>query len=152
MKFRPGGFRSFAPGPVIELADRRIPAADLFGPEVDDVNRAVLRRSDTDAMVGPAEEFLLRHLPDPDPVAGEVAAMVDAITTDPALFRVGQAAEALHVSVRTLQRLFAEYVGRAPSGCCAGLACTRRRPEPIRGSRSTGRTWPTTSDTPTSPT
>lgn len=114
VKFRPGGFRSFAPGPVIELADRRIPAADLFGPEVDDVNRAVLGRSDTDAMVGPAEEFLLRHLPDPDPVAGEVAAMVDAITTDPALFRVGQAAEALHVSVRTLQRLFAEYVGASP--------------------------------------
>ncbi len=114
VKFRPGGFRSIAPGPVIELADRRIPAADLFGPEVDDVNRAVLGRSDTDAMVGPAEEFLLRHLPDPDPVAGEVAAMVDAITTDPALFRVGQAAEALHVSVRTLQRLFAEYVGASP--------------------------------------
>ncbi|MBX6768738.1 MAG: AraC family transcriptional regulator, partial [Actinomadura rubrobrunea] len=31
-----------------------------------------------------------------------------------ALFRVDQAAEALHVSTRTLQRLFAEYVGVAP--------------------------------------
>lgn len=40
--------------------------------------------------------------------------MVDVLVADPALYRVDQAAEALHVSVRTLQRLFAEYVGASP--------------------------------------
>lgn len=114
VKFRPGGFRPLASGPVIDLADRRIPAADFLGPQVADVNRAVLEHTDTDAMVETAEEFLSRRLPEPDPVAAEVAAMVDVLVADPALYRVDQAAEALHVSVRTLQRLFAEYVGAGP--------------------------------------
>ncbi|TYB49028.1 helix-turn-helix domain-containing protein [Actinomadura chibensis] len=114
VKFRPGCFRPFAAGPVIGLADRRVPAAEVFGPEVDAVSRAVLRGADLDAMVGTVEDFLLDGLPDPDPVAEQVADMVAAVTADPALFRVDQAAEALHVSARTLQRLFAEYVGASP--------------------------------------
>ncbi|TDC62150.1 AraC family transcriptional regulator [Actinomadura sp. GC306] len=114
VKFRPGGFRAFTARPVIDLADRRVPASRIFRPEVDDVSRAVLAHSSVDAMVGQAEEFLVRDLPDPDPVAGEVAAMVATITSDPTLFRVDQAADRLHVSVRTLQRLFAEYVGASP--------------------------------------
>ncbi|TDC93551.1 AraC family transcriptional regulator [Actinomadura sp. 7K507] len=114
VKFRPGAFRPLAARPVIALADRRIPAADIFSPAVEDTSREVLGGTDIDAMARLAEEFLLDGLPAPDPVAGQVAGMVDAITADPALFRVDQAAEALHVSVRTLQRLFAEYVGASP--------------------------------------
>ncbi|TDC55232.1 AraC family transcriptional regulator [Actinomadura sp. KC345] len=114
VKFRPGAFRAFAAGPVVDLADRSVPASDVFGPAIADVGRTVLRCTDTAAMTRPAEEFLLDGLPAPDPVAAEVAAMVDAITADPAMFRVDQAAAALHVSVRTLQRLFAEYVGASP--------------------------------------
>ncbi|MFG2087440.1 MULTISPECIES: DUF6597 domain-containing transcriptional factor [unclassified Spirillospora] len=114
VKFRPGAFRPFAAGPVIDLADRRVRAADVLRPEVEDAGRAVLRHTDIGAMVESAEEFLLNGLPAPDPVAEEVAGMVEAIIADPALFRVDQAADALHVSVRTLQRLFAEYVGASP--------------------------------------
>ena len=114
VKFRPGAFRPFTSGPVIDLADRSFPAADFFGPQVDEVNRAVLGTTDTDAMVDAAERFLARHLSDPDPVALRVAEMVDVLTANPSLYRVDQAAEALHVSVRTLQRLFAEYVGASP--------------------------------------
>lgn len=114
VKFRPGCFRPFIDGPVSALADRRIPAAELLGPVVDEVNRAVLGSADTDGMVRAAEEFLEPLLPEPDPVAEQAAAMVGRITADPGLFRVDQAAEKLHVSVRTLQRLFAEYVGASP--------------------------------------
>ncbi|GAA4238207.1 helix-turn-helix domain-containing protein [Actinomadura meridiana] len=114
VKFRPGCFRPFAAGPVSDLADRRVPATDVFPRRVEDVGRAVLRDTDLDAMVAAAEEFLLGCLPEPDPVADEVAAMVEAMTADPALFRVDQAAGTLHVSARTLQRLFADYVGASP--------------------------------------
>jgi AraC-like DNA-binding protein len=114
VKFRPGCFRPFIGRPVGDLADRRIPAAELFGPAVDEVNRAVLGNAGTTEMVGLAEDFLEPLLPEPDPVAEEVAAMVGLITTGSGLFRVDQAAERLHVSVRTLQRLFAEYVGASP--------------------------------------
>jgi AraC-like DNA-binding protein len=114
VKFLPGCFRPFAAGPVSDLTDRRVPAADVFPQRVEDVGRAVLRGTDLDEMVAAVEEFLVDVLPEADPVAHEVAAMVETMTADPALFRVDQAAEALHVSVRTLQRLFADYVGASP--------------------------------------
>nr|BFE31600.1 helix-turn-helix domain-containing protein [Actinomadura rugatobispora] len=115
VKFRPGYFRPFAGRPVIELADRRIPATEFLGPAVEEVNRAVLGTTDLAVMVRRAEEFLLPLLPAvPDPVAEEVAEMVGRITADPALFRVDEAAGTLNVSTRTLQRLFAEYVGASP--------------------------------------
>ena len=179
VKFRPGFFRAFARRPVIDLADRRIAAAEFFGPDVEKVNQAVLtettpdlapntgpRAADTPpatgsprtggtahatgptengkapsgpsrtadtitdepnpadkadapagtrAMVRHVEEFLVPLLPAaPDPAAEEVAAMVGRIVADPALFRVGDAAAMLNVSTRTLQRLFAEYVGASP--------------------------------------
>ncbi|GAA2622935.1 helix-turn-helix domain-containing protein [Actinomadura fulvescens] len=112
VKFRPGGFRSFAGGPVLDLADRRVPASEFFGPEVTGALRAVLDAADPAAE---AEAFLLPRLPArPDPLAEEVAEMVARITDDPSLTRVADAARTLAVSTRTLQRLFAEYVGASP--------------------------------------
>ncbi|MFC4911538.1 AraC family transcriptional regulator [Actinomadura gamaensis] len=114
VKFRPGCFRPFADGPVSAYTDRVVPAAELFGPEVAAVGRAVLAKQDTADLAKLAEEFVLSRLPEPDPVAEDVAGMVERITARPDLFRVDEAAEALHVSTRTLQRLFAEYVGASP--------------------------------------
>jgi AraC-like DNA-binding protein len=114
VKFRPGGFRGFCGGPVQDLTDRVAPAADILGPEADRANRRILPLADRSAMVALAEEFLLARLPDPDPLAAEVAAMVDTATTDHSLVRVEQLAERCGTSVRTLQRLFAEYVGVGP--------------------------------------
>ncbi|MFV2171591.1 DUF6597 domain-containing transcriptional factor [Actinomadura sp. LOL_016] len=114
VKFRPGCFRAFAGRPVLDLADGRFPAAEFFGPEADEASRAILGTTDTDAMAAAAEDFLLARLPEPDPVAAEVAEMVERLTDAPSVFRVGQAADLLRVSSRTLQRLFAEYVGASP--------------------------------------
>ncbi|QFG24515.1 helix-turn-helix domain-containing protein [Actinomadura sp. WMMB 499] len=114
VKFRPGCFRAFAGRPVAELADGRFPAAEFFGPRVREASREILGTADTDVMAKTAGEFLLPRLPAPDPVAAEVAEMVARLTAAPSVFRVGQAAELLHVSSRTLQRLFAEYVGASP--------------------------------------
>jgi AraC-like DNA-binding protein len=115
VKFRPGCFRAFAGEPVARYADRRVPAAQILGPGVDEVNRAVLAADIGSAMSAAAEAFLLPLLPErPDPVAQEVAAMVERITAEPSVFRVDQLAGLLGVSVRRLQRLFAEYVGASP--------------------------------------
>ncbi|MEU6038514.1 AraC family transcriptional regulator [Actinomadura sp. NPDC047616] len=114
VKFRPGCFRPFTDVRVADLADRRVPATEFFGPAVAETCHAVLRADGPAEMVARTEEFLLPRLPDPDPVAEEVADMVERITARPALFRVDQAAETLHISTRTLQRMFAEYVGASP--------------------------------------
>ncbi|RMI46647.1 AraC family transcriptional regulator [Actinomadura harenae] len=114
VKFRPGCFRPFLDGPVSALADRVVPAAEIFGPEVAEAGRDVLAHRETADLAVPAERFLLDRLPEPDPVADEVAGMVDRLIARPDLFRVDQAAGVLGVSTRTLQRLFAEYVGVSP--------------------------------------
>jgi AraC-like DNA-binding protein len=119
VKFRPGGFRALAGGPVAGLTDRRVPADAVFGPAVTEASRAVLGAADGAedgaGMARLAESFLLPRLPDrPDPVALDVARMVDRITAEPSLYRVDQVAADFGLSVRRLQRLFAEYVGASP--------------------------------------
>ncbi|MQA96969.1 MAG: helix-turn-helix domain-containing protein [Streptosporangiales bacterium] len=115
IKFRPGGFRPFTEGPVLGLADRRVPAAAFFGAEVAEVSRRVLEAGDSAAMARLAEAFLVPRLPAAvDPTAAEVAAMAERITASPGLCRVEAAAAEFGVSVRHLQRLFAEYVGASP--------------------------------------
>ncbi|MFJ4189561.1 DUF6597 domain-containing transcriptional factor [Kitasatospora sp. NPDC089509] len=110
VKFRPGAFRPFAGHPVRALADRSVPAADYFGPEADRCNDRLLAAPDAAA----ADAFLRPRLPAPDPVAEEVAAMVERITGSPDLCRVDDLARELGLTVRGLQRLFAEYVGASP--------------------------------------
>ncbi|MFJ9692724.1 DUF6597 domain-containing transcriptional factor [Kitasatospora sp. NPDC101183] len=109
-RFRPGAFRPFAGHPVGRLVDRSVPAADYFGPEADRLNEQL--RADPDPAL--LDAFLRPRLPAPDPVAEEVAAMVARITASPDLCRVDDLARELGLSVRRLQRLFAEYVGASP--------------------------------------
>jgi len=75
---------------------------------------AIMSAPDDQAMVARAEEFLTAVRPGRDPVAESVAEMVSWITADPALMRVDQLAAATGLSVRRLQRLFAEFVGVGP--------------------------------------
>ncbi|SHM44780.1 AraC family transcriptional regulator [Actinacidiphila paucisporea] len=116
VKFRPGAFRPFAHGPVAALADRAVPAADVFGPAVAEAGRRILALDDLPEMAAHADRFLLALLPGlpPDPQVAEVAELVETITARPQLFRVDELARELGMPVRRLQRLFAEYVGASP--------------------------------------
>jgi AraC-like DNA-binding protein len=61
-----------------------------------------------------AEALLLSVLPERDPAAEQAAGLVERITGDPGLRRVDQLAAAAGMSARSLQRLFAGYVGVSP--------------------------------------
>jgi AraC-like DNA-binding protein len=103
--FRPGCFRPFLGASVATLTDRVIPAEHVFPgeppapptPRVEDVER-----------------FLRAHLPAPDPVAERMADAVELVANEPDIARVDVLAARLHTTVRTLQRLFGEYVGIGP--------------------------------------
>jgi AraC-like DNA-binding protein len=114
VRFRPGGFRPFWNAPVSRLTDRTVPAAEVFGGAAAAANEAIMRAPGDAAMVAHADEFLASVLPDRDPVAESVADMVSLITSDRSLKRVDQLAAVSGLSVRRLQRLFAEYVGVGP--------------------------------------
>ena len=114
VRFRPGGFRPFWNAPVSRLTDRTVPAAEVFGTAADATREAIMDAAGDAAMVAHAEKLLVAALPDRDPVAEDVAAIVARINADPALARVDRLAAATGLPVRRLQRLFAEYVGVGP--------------------------------------
>ncbi|MFF4945577.1 DUF6597 domain-containing transcriptional factor [Streptomyces rubiginosohelvolus] len=113
VQFRPGGFRPFAPGhPVSDWTGRRAEAAEVLRlpPPVD----AVLGPDDEDARVTALDAFLLALEPRPDPRAALATAAVDRVRTDRTVRRVDGLARDTGLSPRSLQRLFAAYVGVGP--------------------------------------
>ena len=65
-------------------------------------------------MIGYAESLLCSALPERDAVAEQVGALVSRIADDPGLRRVDELSAASGLTARTLQRLFADYVGVSP--------------------------------------
>ena len=116
VRFTAGGFRPFWQAPISQLTDRVVPAARLFGPRAEKTRQAVIGDFDVadSVMIGYAEALLLSVLPERDPLAEQAAALVARITDDPGLRRVDQLAASSGLTVRTLQRLFADYVGVSP--------------------------------------
>jgi len=115
IRFRPGGFRPFWGAPVSHLTNQVIPAARVFADAAEGARERIMEVAAGDAqMAGHAEALLLSVRPDPDPAAEEAAALVTLIIGDPALRRVDQLAQACGLTLRSLQRLFADYVGVSP--------------------------------------
>jgi len=118
VRFRAGAARPFLPVPISELTDRARPATGLFGPDIARTNAAILAADDEHDRVDLAEArlraILETHPGAADPLVAEVTAIVDHIVATPTLLRVDDVAAATGVTVRRLQRLFAEYVGVGP--------------------------------------
>ncbi|RZS90312.1 AraC-like DNA-binding protein [Motilibacter rhizosphaerae] len=113
LAFRPGGFRPFLRGPASALRGREVPAAEVLG--VDD--RAVAAR----ALAAPPEDGAavlaewLADLPrERDPRVPRLAALVERVAVDRSLVRAEQLAELAGVTLRTLERQFADCVGVGP--------------------------------------
>lgn len=140
VKFRPGALRAFTGEPMAALADRAVPAASVFGTGAEVAGRRILALDDVAEMAALADRFLLERLPPgpPDPRIAEVAALVEAITASPQLFRVDALARELDMPVRRLQRLFADYVGVSPKWV---LRRARLHEAAARADAGTGIDW-----------
>jgi AraC-like DNA-binding protein len=132
VRFTAGGFRPFWQAPISQLTDRVVPAARLFGPRAEKTRQVIMGDFDaSDAvdavdavdafdafddarMIGFAEALLHSVLPERDPLAEQAAALVSRITDDPGLRRVDQLSAEAGMTARSLQRLFADYVGVSP--------------------------------------
>lgn len=115
VKFLPGGFRAMSHISASKLTDQRIPAAEIFGEEIAQLSSRIVTTSDGGTAVQLVEDLLAARLPETvDPIQQKVAAIVARITTTPSIVRVEQVAAESNMSVRTLQRVFAEYVGVSP--------------------------------------
>jgi AraC-like DNA-binding protein len=116
LRFRPGGLRPLLRAPVSSIRDRRLPASTLPGLDGEALTRAVEAAEDLEDAVAAMEAALEPLLPsEPDPEIELADRAVSLLEQDRELTRVSQLAERLNLSVRTVQRLFADLVGLSPS-------------------------------------
>ena len=149
-RFRPGCFRPFVDWPVSVLTNRHRPITGVLGRSTDDLERRIAGQSDPQAGVDALATFLGDDWPAPDAMAQRLADLVALIASDRAITRVAQVAELAELTVRSLQRIFADYVGRRtqvgdPAMPAAGRGGSRRS----RRQPSTGPAWPRSSVSPT---
>ena len=114
IKFRPGAFHELLGAPVTSLTDRVAPIGEVLGRDGKQMARAVFGAVDLETKIAIAESFLERCLSPLPLEIQRVRDLVERMATDRSLLRVEQAASALAVDLRTLQRRFRQYVGVSP--------------------------------------
>ncbi|WP_307811655.1 helix-turn-helix domain-containing protein [Planomonospora parontospora] len=117
-RFRPGGFRPFLGGPVSELTGHFVEIGEMYGTAGAALVEQVLAEPRPRSAVALTETFLLGLGlglgPEQDPLVEEVAALVATAESDVSVTRVDELAARSGRSVRSLQRLFRDYVGVGP--------------------------------------
>jgi AraC-like DNA-binding protein len=114
VKFRPGAFLPFLGEPVSTITDRTLPAERLWGPAVADLGDEMAALPHVEQLIAAAEGFLRARWPPEDPQVELVGRIVGALLHDREIARVEDVARRFDLRARTLQRLFARYVGVSP--------------------------------------
>ena len=113
VKFTPAGFHPFASVPVSNFCDKTVRVQDVFGAEAYDLDHALLAESTDLARINLVEQFLLKRAKWDENVS-RVTEMVYAVAKEGAILQVQDLVERFGLNKRTLQRLFATYVGVSP--------------------------------------
>jgi AraC-like DNA-binding protein len=117
VKFRPGGFAAFTG--VLPACDSVVPLRAELGVPVADLLAAVQAEDDDDARAARLDAVLLPRAPTPPDAYIDLLGLVAAMIEDRSLVRVDQVAALGGLGVRSLQRLFAAYVGVSPKAVLA---------------------------------
>jgi AraC-like DNA-binding protein len=116
-KFRPGGFHPFVAEPLSALTDRVLELGTLFGTDGTHLEQRCLALPRPADALGHVHGFLRARLPASaadDPTLALVRELAASMALAPPGARVVDIADAHGISVRTVQRLFSEYVGVGP--------------------------------------
>jgi len=114
VKFRPGGFYPFVGIPVSRFSDTTARLHDVFGAEGAVLDSAVLAESADLSRISVVEGFLRARQPEPDENIPRVTEIVYAVEKERGILKVQDLVDRYGLNKRTLQRLFARYVGVSP--------------------------------------
>jgi AraC-like DNA-binding protein len=114
VKFRPGGFLPYLGRPLADITDSVLPAEQLWGPAAGVLAGRMATARGVDELVALVEAFLRQRRPPDDPQVALVGRIVAALLHDRTIARVEDVTERFGIAPRTLQRLFARYVGVSP--------------------------------------
>nr|EJJ01169.1 transcriptional regulator, AraC family [Rhodococcus sp. JVH1] len=112
--FHAGGFRPLLNGSVGAISGTVQPGRHLLAGDDRPVAERILAGTDSAEMIAAFERYLLRTDPVPDPTGREITALVGDAQCNRDIVRADQLAAHAGCSLRTLQRLFTEYVGIGP--------------------------------------
>lgn len=114
VKFHPAAFSAFHAEPAHRLTDKRLAIHDLWGESESRWQQRLVDDVPVAEMIAGLEALLLKRA-GPLPAPAEQARLwVEAIADEPGLCSLSVLADRGGVSVRSLQRLFREYVGVSP--------------------------------------
>jgi AraC-like DNA-binding protein len=113
-KFTPGGFYPFVGVSISTFADTTVGVRDVFGADGDALEQAVLAETDDASGIAVVEAFLRGRRPAADGTAALMTEMVYAVARDRGILSVEDLVARHRMNKRTLQRLFAKYVGVSP--------------------------------------
>jgi AraC-like DNA-binding protein len=114
VKFTPGGFYPFVGEPVSKFSDTIVSLCDVFGRDGDELDRAVLAETSDLSRIEVIERFLRTRPAEPDEHFLQATEIVYAVASERGIVRVEDLSHRYGLSKRTLQRLFAKYVGVSP--------------------------------------
>ncbi len=114
IKFKPGAFRPLFGASVAELTDTIMPLHELFGPDGTAYEEMMLSLTNDGEKVACAEQFLAARLPEPDDQIALINCIVEEVMKNKQIMKVEDISERFNIGVRTLQRLFNDYVGVPP--------------------------------------
>lgn len=114
IKFKPGAFYPFLQAPVSCLTNTSVPFSEVFSCACNTLEEAILTQEHECEMVKLAEDFLRERLPERDEHVQTITEIVDYIIAHQEITRVEDVVSHLNLNIRTLQRLFRQYVGVSP--------------------------------------
>lgn len=113
-KFRPGAFYPFINKPMSTFTDKTLPIEAVFGAQTQALEDIILALDTKEAQIAMMETLYREHLPEQDETVDLILEIADFIQSDTSVTRVDQLIAKFHLSKRTLQRIFNEYVGVSP--------------------------------------
>ncbi|MEP6474176.1 MAG: DUF6597 domain-containing transcriptional factor, partial [Gemmatimonadota bacterium] len=113
-KFRPGGFYPFVQRPVAGYSGRILTIPEVWGSEAAWIEDAMMKAADEDQRMTLMERFLRQRNPVADPTAAATGAMAESIASDRSLSSAEELGRRHGLTLRTLQRRFARYIGVNP--------------------------------------
>jgi AraC-like DNA-binding protein len=117
VKFHPGGFSAFTGARPVRNGVTLLGAE--LGVAADALLRDVLAEDDDEGRVRVLDAALAPHAPAPPATYLELLDLLEGMAADRGLVRVDQVARVAGMSIRSVQRLFASYVGVSPKAVLA---------------------------------
>jgi AraC-like DNA-binding protein len=113
-KFTPGGFYPLVGVSISTFTDRVVTLVEVFDEGATALEHDILSAESDAERIPILEEFLRRRLTDPDEHVARVSEIVYAVQHDRTILKVEDLVARYEMNKRTLQRLFAKYVGVSP--------------------------------------